>query len=158
MRSVTYRRCVVAFLAILASRVAVAQDSSDVWVAGMRAPQYFAALVKNVDESAEWYRRAFGLHELDRSEADDGSWRIVNLSNEELSVEIIRDDRAQDVDRSRGFFKVGFRVPDVELVADRVERATEERPRVVDDAAHGVRIVQLRDPDGNLIQLSSLLE
>jgi len=46
MRSVTYRRCVVAFLAILASRVAVAQDSSDVWVAGIRAPQYFAVLVK----------------------------------------------------------------------------------------------------------------
>ena len=95
---------------------------------------------------------------MDDSQADDGAWRIVNLSNEHLFVEIIRDDRAADVDRAQGFFKVGFRVPDVEVVGDRVERATGERPRVIDVARHGVRILQLRDPDGNIIQLSSKLD
>ena len=74
------------------------------------------------------------------------------------NVEIIRDDRAQEVDRARGFRKVGFQVPDVEAVADRVERATGDRPRVIDFARFGVRIVQLRDPDGSIIQLSSPLE
>ena len=158
MRNVTYCPCVIAFLAILAFSGATAQDSPGEWVDGIRTPQYFAVLVEDVDESVEWYRNAFGLHELDGSQADDGSWRIVNLSNKRLLVEIIRDDRSRDIDRALGFFKVGFGVPDVELVADRVAQATKERPRVVDDAAHGVRIVQLRDPDGNIIQLSSPLK
>jgi len=146
---------VFVFLAIASCSTAIA---SDAWVADVRGPQYFAVLVEDVDESVEWYRTVFGLHELDGSQADDGSWRIVNLSNKKLFIEVIRDDRAQGVDRARGFFKVGFRVRDVELVADRVEQATHERPRVVDDPDHGMRIVQLRDPDGNIIQLTSRLK
>jgi catechol 2,3-dioxygenase-like lactoylglutathione lyase family enzyme len=114
--------------------------------------------VADADRSAQWYRTAFGLRELDRSAADDGSWQIVNLTNDHLFVEIIRDNRTQDVDDARGFTKVGFHVPDVEAVADAVGRATGERPRVLEFARHGVRIVQIRDPDGHTIQLFSRLE
>ena len=153
-----YSKYWFAMLAIVACRGAVAQDSSEVWVDGIGAPQYVAVLVEDVDKSVQWYSAAFGLRELDGSQADDGSWQIVNLTNEHLFVEIIRDDRAQDVDRARGFFKVGFRVPDVEVVADRVMQATGERPRVIDFPRHEVRILQLRDPDGNIIQLSSQRE
>lgn len=153
----SYQKCLLAILSIVVCRSAVAQDSSDVWVKEIGDPQYFAVLVQDVDKAVEWYCTALGLHELDGSRADDGSWRIVNLTSEHLLVEIIRDDRARDVDRARGFFKVGFRVPDVEAVADRVFRATGERPRVIDFVHHRIRILQLRDPDGNIIQLSSRL-
>ncbi len=158
VKNFVYQRCVGAVLAIFACGSAVAQGSSDVWVNAIGAPQYFALYVEDVDKSVEWYRTVFGLRELGGSEADDGSWRIENLRNEQLFVEIIRDDRAQEVDRARGFRKVGFYVPDVEEVADRVARATGERPRVIDFEPFGQRIVQIRDPDGNIIQLFSPLK
>jgi predicted enzyme related to lactoylglutathione lyase len=105
-----------------------------------------------------WYRTVFGLRELGGSKADNGSWRIENLGNERLLIEIIRDDRAQKVDRALGFRKIGFHVPDVEIIAARAERATGERPRIVDFKELGQRILQIRDPDGNVVQLFSRLE
>lgn len=144
----------IAILAGLASAPAVAES----WVASVGPPRYFAVSVADVDAAVAWYGRAFGLELLDDNVADDGSWRIANLTGEQLLVEIIRDDRDGAVDRARGFVKVGFGVPDVSAVADRVAAATGERPSIVDFARHGVRILQLRDPEGNLIQLTSPLE
>ena len=137
--------------------LASAQTETDAWVREIRSPQFFAVRVENVDRSVDWYCKRFGLRKLDESRADDDRWRIANLANDELFVEIIRDNRAVPVERARGFAKVGFRVPDVEDVADRVEQASGERPRVLDFPEHGVRILQLRDPDGNVIQLTSSL-
>ncbi len=147
---------VVGLAVLLAGRhEALAQASEQGWVGAGAAPQYFAVLVADVDRAVKWYRMAFGLRVLDDSEAEDGAWRIVNLVSEQLLVEIIRDRRARDVDRPLGFFKVGFQVPDVEVVAALVERDTGERPRIINDTRHKLRILQLRDPEGNLIQLSS---
>ena len=137
------------------STVAAGQPPGDAWVSGIRGPQYFAVLVSDAEKSAAWYRTAFGLREVDRSRADDGSWQIVNLSSAELLVEIIRDDRTRAGAGERGFAKVGFHVADVAAVAAAVERATGTAPRVVTMQQHGIRILQLRDPDGNIIQLMS---
>lgn len=146
---------ILGLILLLAHQGAVAQDSSEAWVEDIGMLHYFAVLVEDVDRSVTWYRTVFGLDGVGGSEADDGSWRIENLRNERLFVEIIRDDRAEGVERPRGVFKVGFEVPDVEAVAERVARATGERPRVLDFAEYGMRIIQLRDPDDNIIQLSS---
>lgn len=135
-----------------------AQDSAQVWVNSIGSPQYFAVLVTDTDRSAEWYRTAFGLSDAGGSQADDRSWQIVNLKNPDLFVELIRHDRAQEVDRANGFFKVGFQVEDVRDVADAVARATGERPRVLEFPEFGVRIIQIHDPDGNTIQLASTVE
>ncbi|HUE87879.1 MAG TPA: VOC family protein [Vicinamibacterales bacterium] len=149
---------IVILFVLVAAEAAAAQESPRVWAPVIGAPQYFAVLVADADKSARWYRTAFGLRELDRSTADDGSWQIVNLTSDHLFVEVIRDNRATQADRPRGLFKVGFHVPDVEVVADAVGRDTGERPRVLDFARHGVRVVQIRDPDGNMIQLFSRLK
>lgn len=111
-----------------------------------------------MDRSVAWYGTVFDLRPAGGSKAEDGSWRIENLRNDRLFVEIVRDDRAQKVDFGRGFDKVGFQVPDVTVVADRAAEATGERPRVLDFEQFEVRIVQLKDPDGNTIQLSSPLK
>ena len=130
---------------------------AETWVSKIKSPQYFAVSVEDVDRSVDWYSKTFGLRELGGSRADDDRWRIANLANDELFVEIIRDNRDAVVERARGFAKVGFRVPDVEDVADRVEAALGERPSVHDFPEHGIRLIQIRDPDGNVIQLSSAL-
>jgi catechol 2,3-dioxygenase-like lactoylglutathione lyase family enzyme len=118
----------------------------------------FAVLVADVDISVAWYSAVFGLDQVGGSEAEDGAWRIENLQNKDLHVEIIRDDRALPANRPLGFRKVGFRVQTVQKIADSVEQATGERPRVVDDTRFGMQILQLKDPDGNVIQLTSPLE
>lgn len=137
---------------------AMAQDASAPWVQAIESPQYFAVSVEQIDRSVAWYRSVLGLRQVDDTTAENGSWRIVNLVGDNLFVELIRDDRDQAVERARGFAKVGFHVPEVEDVADRVAAATGDRPRVLSFEPHGIRLLQLRDPDGNIVQLSSPLE
>jgi len=143
-------------VSLFASTDLKAQDST-AWVESIRHPQYFAVLVSDVDESVNWYQTVFGLRGVGGSRADDGSWRIENLNNEFLFVEIIRDDRVTETGDALGFAKVGFSVPDVQAVADRVARTTGEAPRVLDFEEFNQRLIQIRDPDGNIIQLTSVL-
>ena len=131
------------------------RDSNEPWATATGSLHYFAVSVEDPDRSAAWYETAFGLRKLDDRSADDGSWRIVNLTNERLFVEIIHDKADKPAGNVRGIAKVGFGVDDVDAVADRVAKATGERPRVIAFEPHGVRILQLHDPDGNVVQLSS---
>lgn len=127
------------------------------WIQTVRSPYYFAVMVTDVDRAVEWYSEVFGLQPVGDREATDGSWRIVNLRSELLYVEVIRDDRAEMAERALGFRKVGFFVLNVHEIADRVERTTGERPRVVAFAELGLQLIQLEDPEGNTIQISSHL-
>jgi catechol 2,3-dioxygenase-like lactoylglutathione lyase family enzyme len=158
MRKAILTAPAVIFIASLASAGVAADSRNGPWVTDIQPPQFFAVLVADVDISVAWYSAVFGLDQVGGSEAEDGAWRIENLQNKDLHVEIIRDDRALPANRPLGFRKVGFRVPAVKKIADSVEQATGERPRVVDDTRFGMQILQLKDPDGNVIQLTSLLE
>jgi len=150
----------VLITALLASVVVAMSDdeSSPPWVERVQAPQYFAIYVEDVDKSVDWYCSVFGLQKLGGSAAEDGAWRIENLGNEQLLVEVIYDSRAQAVERAIGFRKVGFYVADVEAVAKRIAEETGEQPRIVDFEEMSQRILQLRDPEGNTVQLFSVLE
>jgi catechol 2,3-dioxygenase-like lactoylglutathione lyase family enzyme len=147
--------CILVCEPDVTAQTGVGTEPARGWAPKTEGPQYFAVIVSDVDRSAHWYRRAFGLRELDRSKATNGMSEIVNLISDDLFVEIIRDDTAVPVSKARGFAKVGFYVPSVESVADVVAQDTGQRPRVIDFARHSVRILQIRDPDGNLIQLLS---
>ncbi|MEM7245574.1 MAG: VOC family protein [Acidobacteriota bacterium] len=125
------------------------------WVRDPRPPQYFAVSTGDVDRSVAWYRQVLDLRILDDTGAENERFRIVNLKGDGLLLEILRHPRHESRGGGRGFFKVGFAVKDVERVADRVERATGERPDVVNDEARGNFILQLKDPDGNTLQLFS---
>lgn len=157
MKNFSYSKtkCLILILMITISPKVPAQDSSKVQVNEIGPPQYFAVLVENVDTSVEWYSKTFDLQELGGSEDKDGAWEIMNLGNDRLLVEIIRDDRAKKAERPLGLFKVGFQVPDVRVIANRI--AEEQRPRVLEFPRFGIRIIQLHDPDSNTIQLSSPL-
>lgn len=137
-----------------------APSSDEPWISSATAPAYFAVDVQDVDEAIAWYTRALAVDLLDDNTADDGRWRIANLGSDALSIELIFDRRSQersDGARHNGLAKVGVSVPDVRPVADRVEADTGERPRVVEFEPHGIRLIQLHDPEGNVIQLHSPL-
>ena len=158
MTSTFSKTCLLVVVIVVAVGSVIAQESPQVPVQAIQTPQYFALYVEDVDRSVDWYSEVFGLRPLGGSAADDGSWRIENLGNKQLLVEIIRDSRAKGVDRALGFRKVGFYVPDVDKVAGRIARATGERPRIVEFEQLNQRILQLHDPDGNIIQLLSSLK
>ena len=132
MTSAFRATCLLIVLIVFGVGSVVGAESAEVWVETIQTPQFFALYVEDVDRSVAWYRAVCGLRLLGGSAADDGSWRIENLGNKHLLVEIIRDSRAEEVDRALGFRKVGFYVPDVERVAKRIARATGERPSIVE--------------------------
>ena len=128
---------------------------SSAWVEPGGRPQYFAVSVQDIDRSVAWYTSAFGLKQLDDERAADGAWRIVNLASESLAIELIWDRRDQTVQGARGIAKVGFGVASLEQAAARIEQATGKRPRIVEIPKRRIRVLQLVDPDGNIIQLQS---
>ena len=129
-----------------------AQDAPAPWVTETGAGQFFAVIVSDVDRSTDWYQRVLGLGDIDRLEADDGSYVITIVGNDRFYVELLQLSDAVDVERAMTFFKIGFEVPDLESLADRVESETGERPRVLTFETQGMRIIQIRDPDGNILQ------
>ncbi len=144
-------------LVVLASPVAAADEAKPAIEPAAEGRQFFAVRVADVDAAIDWYTQLFGLELLNDTTADTGAWRIANLANQRLFVEVIRDDRAAEAARPLGIAKVGFDVADVEAIAALVMELTGDEPRVVDDTRHGQRLLQLRDPEGNVIQLSSPL-
>ncbi|MDX1556011.1 MAG: VOC family protein, partial [Xanthomonadales bacterium] len=95
-----------------------------------------------------------GLEEVSRLTDENGRYDIINLSRDGLFVELVqlRDAQARPEGRLEGPFKVGFLVADLDaflaaLPADR------ERPEVVEDQRNGLKMVQLRDPDGTVVQV-----
>jgi len=48
-------------------------------------------------------------------------------------------------------------VPDVAVIADRVEESTGERPSVVEFEQMNQKILQLTDPEGNRLQFMSMM-
>lgn len=138
--------------------MAAAQDATRAsWVPTATGQQYFAVMVGDIDRSIAWYKTAFGLEQLDDLKDEKGAWRIVNLSSKSLFVELIWDSRRGKQKNERGFFKVGFSVADVSVIAERVGAASGAKPRIIDDEKHNIRIVQLRDPDENVLQFASPL-
>lgn len=110
-----------------------------------------------MEQSKAWYQQVMGLEVLDEVWIRNDSIGIAHLINERLSVELIYDARTSSKELVQGFFKVGFHVADVEVIADRVQRETGVRPRIADDNQRALRILQLKDPDNNTIQLQSPL-
>ncbi len=123
-------------------------------VGATKSPQYFAVLVSDVGASAAWYEQMFGLRSAGGATAEDGSWRIENLVGSGLHVEIIRDAQAESANRDIGFFKVGFDVSDLDAVVARVTAATGQAPDITHFEPLNQRLIQVRDPDGNVIQVS----
>lgn len=142
------------FAALTAILTLVSATSSHAVMEG----SYFAVIVSDIDASQQWYESALGLKPESRV-SDDGRYTIVNLQRPGLFVELLELEsaHARPEGRMRGPFKVGMLVSDLdEFVASLPDSVTE--PEVIRDPLNKLRLVQLRDPDGNIIQVMELLE
>ena len=117
---------------------------------------YFAVIVSDIDASAKWYRSTFGLAPVS-SLTDAGRFEIVNLSKPGMFVELLQLDAAarRPASRIEGLFKAGILVDDLVAFIDDLP-LTQEKPEVIVDERNKLRLIQLRDPDGNAIQVMEL--
>lgn len=119
---------------------------------------YFAVIVRDVDVSTGWYRSVLGLEPGTRL-TEPGRYDIVNLQGPGLHVELL--ELADAASRPAGFvhgpFKVGMLVDDLEGFVDGLP-ASLPRPQIIEDAQNGLALIQLRDPDGNVVQVMQRID
>lgn len=148
-------------LALMAG-VASAEDAAQ---APIEATPYFAAIsVADVDASADWYRRVFGLEVVRRTDLSERGIRIRLLRSEHAFLELVENAEARaaaEIDPAfekpylvHGPFKLGFLVDQLEVTVERLKGlGVPLRGRVVTEADGSLRSVQIEDPDGNILQL-----
>ncbi len=115
---------------------------------------FVAVQVRDLEATGEWYRSTFDLVEVSRLTADDGSYEILILDGNNITVELLRlRDSAEPPVTPFGLFKVGFHVADIDAAHRRVTAtvASTDAEIVVDEAL-GVRSFVFRDPEGNRLQ------
>lgn len=132
--------------------------AQEAWVQDVSERHYFAVMVEDFDAVAEWYQQVFDMEYVWGLEGDEAGRRTANYLNDFIHVELVHLPDYSRNERPFGLFKVGAYVPDVEVIADRIGRSTGERPRVVEFETMNQKLVQIRDPEGTLIQFMSPLK
>lgn len=152
-------RALVLFLLVTISLKVQSQDN-------LPDPQpYFSALiVKDLNASLEWYSTTFGfkvIHEMGSSE--DG-YEIMLLKRGNILLEVMELKKAvapeeripnyNDQMYLQGIFKVGFQLEDFDKWVEHLKAANVAlRVDVFKDVNLGKRMLIVKDPDGNYIQL-----
>ncbi len=125
---------------------------------------FSAIIVKDMTRSKSWYEKVLGFKVLTETENTERGIKIVNLENSMIQLELIELANTTSLDqvlaglpkgsRLSGFFKFGFKVAGFDRwVAYLKETDANNLGRVVNDPVSGKRMLILKDPDGNRIQL-----
>ena len=117
---------------------------------------YFAVIVSDIEASAQWYAATFDLTMQSRSDEAD-RFSIVNLSKPGMFVELLQVAGAVPRPTGEGLFKAGLLVDDLATFVAGLP-PTLETPEIVSDQRNHLLLVQLRDPDGNVIQVMQVME
>lgn len=114
--------------------------------------------VTDLDRSAQWYGELFGLHELARMSADDGSWSKVILRHPSgLLIGLTnhaRNDSEPFIEWRTGFDHVALTVHSGEELHSWERRLDDrgiERSEVKETPLG--RLITLRDPDNIQLEL-----
>jgi len=119
---------------------------------------YYAVVVRDIEVATAWYESTLGLRVISRLN-EAGRYDIVNLQGPGVFVELLElaDAQPRPEGLIHGPFKVGMLVDDLDRYIGRLP-ATMPRPEVVEDAANGLMLFQLHDPDGNVLQVMQVID
>jgi hypothetical protein len=138
---------ILALLLLLAGTAAYAETEGS----------FIAVIVNDIDESAQWYESTFELVPGERI-SESGRYEIVNLWKPGLFVELLQLTAADErPDYVKGLFKAGILTSDLEEFAALLPESV-PKPQILSDTTNGLLLMQLRDPDGNIIQIMELLD
>ena len=107
--------------------------------------------VSDLDVSLAFYEKALGLKELRRKTAEDGSFIIVYVGNEETDFELEltwREEHPQKYDLGEEEFHLAFRADDFEAA-----HALHEEMGCIAFENHDMGIYFITDPDGYWLEI-----
>ncbi|MGZ8516074.1 MAG: VOC family protein, partial [Chitinophagaceae bacterium] len=126
------------------------------------APYFSAVIVNNVDSSATWYQSVFDLKIKNRINDTPNGFRVMILESSTFLLELIENRSWPDQKkllegkpegtRIQGFFKMGFKVPDMDACLKRLADLRVIPGRIYTDSETKKRNFLINDPDGNLVQ------
>jgi glyoxalase/bleomycin resistance protein/dioxygenase superfamily protein len=123
-------------------------------------PYFSAVIVNNLDTSALWYQSVFDLKVRNLPDVPDG-FRVAILESPGFVLELIENKSWLDPKKIlegkpegthiRGFFKIGFKVTDMNAWISHLKKFNVTVDRIYKDASNK-RNFLVPDPDGNLVQ------
>lgn len=128
------------------------------------AAYFTAIIVNNIDTSISWYSEILGFEVIDETEVANRGLKQANLKRGNIHIELIQistsvssttllEERPQGT-RVQGFFKFGIMVNDFDLWMDHLNNVDANiHGSVVTDPTSNKKMVIIKDPDGNRIQL-----
>ena len=132
-------------------------------VIGQPSGYFTAVIVNDIDASIEWYSNVLLLEVVNNNHYPDRGFKQANLQNKNTLIELIEfenslkpSDLLKDYPprtRVDGLFKTGFIVPDFDKHIESLKANGIDVGNIVADRIREKRMVILRDPDGNRIQL-----
>ncbi|MBC8754818.1 VOC family protein [Kordia sp. YSTF-M3] len=154
------KKAIIILTLILVSSISYGQSES------LPNPEaYFSAIiVSDIESSITWYSNNFGFKVLNKIESEERGFKQANLKCGNILIELI--ELKSSVSRKSllknhpkktkidGFFKFGFLVSEFEKWVDHLKQAKVEfYGSVVTDNLSGKKMLLIKDPDGNRIQL-----
>lgn len=125
-------------------------------------PTFSALIVKDIDVSIAWYQEKLGYELRNKTENTERGFKLANLEHDVAELELIELSAAIDLSKSLdgytnrtrwvGIFKVGFTVEDFDLWIRHLESVNADFYGDV-VTMNERRMVIIKDPDGNRIQL-----
>jgi glyoxylase I family protein len=125
-------------------------------------PSFAAVVVNNMETSTQWYKAVFKLYVKDEIADDKNGYKITILESERFLVELLElkgsvapmtllEDEPKET-KIQGYFKIGFKVPDMDKCLQHLAELKIQVPRIWTDSDTRKRNFIITDPDGNLIQ------
>jgi catechol 2,3-dioxygenase-like lactoylglutathione lyase family enzyme len=125
-------------------------------------PYFSAVIVANVDSSTAWYQSVFDLKIKNRINDKERGFRIMILESSTFFLELIENKTWPDQKklladkpegtRIQGYFKIGFKAPDIDACLKRLAELKIKPDRIYTDSETKKRNFLINDPDGNLVQ------
>lgn len=157
-KSVRMKSTLVICLMLFTSQILVAQD--------LTPPKggFGAFIVSEMRESKNWYQEVLGFEEINHMVNEEIGFEIANLKHGEIGLELIQmkgsismDSLMKDLPRKtrlQGVFKFGMYISDFDAWVQQLQPFIEDlESQIVRDPITDKRMVVIRDPDGNRIQL-----
>lgn len=125
-------------------------------------PYFSAVIVKDVDSSTAWYQSVFDLKVINRINDTERGIRVMILEASTFLLELIENKSWPDPKklladkpegtRMQGYFKMGFKVADIDACIKRLAELKIIPERIYTDSDTKKKNFLINDPDGNLVQ------
>ncbi|GAA4272721.1 VOC family protein [Aquimarina gracilis] len=125
---------------------------------------FFAVIVEDIEQSINWYSEILGFEILNKVDLPERNLKQANLKRSSILIELIELGSAVShkkllknfpkKTKIKGFFKFGFFVPEFEKWIDFLKKSNVEfNGDIVTDHLTGKKMLIIKDPDGNRIQI-----